>query len=64
MSENILFYMFWSWSVVAMVPWIKSQVCSMINVLKSDVVKEDLENVGFLIFMESEEKHCGTNISA
>lgn len=44
MSGNILFYMFWSWSVVAMVPWIKSQVCSMINVLK-DVVKEDLENV-------------------
>lgn len=36
----------------------------MVNVLKSDVVKEDLENAGVLIFIESEEKHCGTNISA
>lgn len=53
---KILFYILWSWSIVVIVPRIKSQVCSIINVLKvilSDVVKEDLENISALIFMSS-----------
>lgn len=56
-SDSILFYMFCSWSIIVIVPWIKSQVYSMINVLKSDIVKENLEDGGVLIFIESEEKH-------